>query len=155
MSIKKALTERTKECPRCWVKMDREEVEVFGPNIEIDVCPKCKGIWLEENELGKIIKNRKIDDYLSKDLGTKSRSTIVCPRCGGLMDIEHADDIQVDTCLTCHGIWLDEGELESLKTKSGKGFEKDEIEKAAERYEDSIYNKKTSVLNRFVRKLLK
>ncbi len=48
-----------------------------------------------------------------------------------------------------------EGELESLKKKSGKGFEKDEIEKAAERYEDSIYKKKTSVLNRFVRKLMK
>jgi len=155
MSIKKELTERIKECPRCWVKMDREVVEVFGPNIEIDICPKCNGIWLEENELGKLIKNRKIDDYLSKDLGTKSRSKIVCPRCGGLMDTEYADDIEVDSCLSCHGVWLDEGELESLKNISKEGFEVDEIEKAAERYEDSIYNKKTSVFNRFVRKLLK
>lgn len=155
MSIDKAITKRKKDCPTCWVKMDREEVEVFGPNIEIDTCPKCAGVWLDENELGKLIKSRKIDNFLSEDLGTKTRSKIVCPRCGGLMDTQYAEEIEVDTCLTCHGIWLNDGELESLKGVAKDGFEVDEIEKAAERYEESVHSMKHSMLDRFVRKLLK
>jgi hypothetical protein len=39
-------------CPRCsqteLVSMDRNE-------IEIDVCPRCKGVWLDRGELDKII----------------------------------------------------------------------------------------------------
>ena len=111
MSIKKAIREKPIECPRCWVEARREEVEIFGPNIEIDVCPKCNGIWLDPGELGKLLKNKKLTDYLTKDIGTQSKSKLVCPRCGGLMDIESADDIEVDVCLSCHGVWLDAGSL--------------------------------------------
>ena len=155
MGIKKALDNRKKECTRCWVALKREEVEIPGRNIEIDTCEKCGGIWLDENELGKLLRDRRLNNYLSKNIGTKSRSKIICPRCGGLMDTQYADEIEVDTCLTCHGIWLDAGELEELKKKSAAGFKEDEIDKAAERYEESILSRRTLILNRFMRKIMK
>ena len=151
----KMQSERHYECHRCWVKMDKKEVETFGPNIIIDVCPKCKGIWLDKGELGKLLKDKKLADYLTKHIGTKSRSPMVCPRCGMTMDIEKADEIEVDVCLNCGGAWLDKGELEKLKEKSEKGFTGDEAAKLEELDEERLYKARNSRLNKFLRKFTK
>lgn len=135
--------------------MKKEEIETFGPNLIIDVCPKCKGIWLDKGELGKLLKNRKLTNYLTKHIGTKSRSSMVCPRCGMTMDIEKAEDIEVDVCLTCGGVWLDESELEKLKETSEKGFKPDELAKFEEKEEERLYKIRNSSLNKFFRKFSK
>lgn len=153
MTSKKIDSERKYECHRCWVPMEKKEIETFGPNIVIDVCPKCKGIWLDKGELGKLIKNKKMADYLTKRIGTKSRSPMVCPRCGMTMDIEKADEIEVDVCLYCGGVWLDKGELEKLRDKSEKGFEGDEQAKLEELEEERLYKARNSNLNKFFRKI--
>lgn len=150
MSSNKIESERKYECHHCWVEMKKEEVETFGPNIIIDVCPKCKGIWLDKGELGKLLKDKKLANYLTKHIGTKSRSPMVCPRCGMTMDIESADNIDVDVCLTCGGVWLDQGELDKLKFKSEAGFEGDPQVKKEELEEERRYKAKNSALYRFI-----
>lgn len=40
-----------KKCPGCDVVMH----EVKKLDVNIDVCPKCMGVWLDKNELEKII----------------------------------------------------------------------------------------------------
>ena len=141
------------DCPRCYFRTLRREVEVFGPNILIDICPKCEGVWLDAGELQKMLKDKKLSDYLTKKIGTKSESKLICPRCGGLMDIERAGDVEVDVCLTCNGVWLDSGELDDLKAKSRAGFEGDEVEKAEERWEEMVKKNRNSRMNRFFRRL--
>ncbi len=153
MSNSKIESERKYECHKCWVEMKKEEIETFGPNIIIDVCPKCKGIWLDKGELGKLLKDKELTNYLTKHIGTKSRSPMICPRCGNIMDIEKAEEIEVDVCLTCKGVWLDEGELEKLKETSEKGFEPDELAKQEEIEEERIYKQRNSSLNKFFRKI--
>ena len=153
MVSKKASSERKYECHKCWVEMKKEEVETFGPNIIIDVCPKCNGIWLDMGELGKLLKDRKMSNYLTKHIGTKSRSPMICPRCANIMDIEKADDVEVDVCLTCGGVWLDSGELEELITKSKEGFEGDELAKMEELDEERRYKARNSLLNKLLRKI--
>ncbi len=37
-----------------------------------------------------------------------------CPVCKTDMIIQELNDVEVDHCLECHGIWLDKGELEML-----------------------------------------
>ena len=152
MSKKEYLSKRI-DCPKCNIQTNRHEIEIFGPNIFIDICPKCNGTWLDNGELNKILKDRKLSDYLTEDIGTQSKSKLVCPRCGGLMDIETADDVEVDVCLTCHGVWLDAGELGDLKAKSVEGFEGDEIEKAEERWEENVNKNRKSKFSRFFKKL--
>ena len=116
--------------------MKKEEVEVLGPNVIIDVCPKCHGVWFDNNELKKILGDRKLADYLTKHIGTKSESKRGCPRCGGLMDLEYAEDVEIDVCLNCNGAWLDYGELDKLKDKSEAGYTGDKEAKAVEEWED-------------------
>jgi len=153
MSLKKDFKDRLVDCPKCWVEMERKEAEVLGPNIEIDICPKCGGIWLDEGELNKLLRDRKLSDYLTKHIGTKTKSKLVCPKCGGLMDIEKAEDVEIDVCLNCHGVWLDQGELGKLSNISKSGFEVDTFDKAEERWEEMAQKEKQSTLLGLLRRL--
>ncbi len=148
-------SENKYECHKCWVKMDKKEIDFFGPNIIIDVCPKCHGVWLDKYELQKLLKDKKLADYLTKHIGTKSRSPMVCPRCGNTMDTEKVEDIEVDVCLLCGGVWLDEGELEDLKGKAEKGYKLDTFAKQDEIKEEKRFKQKHSKLHRFIGRITK
>src|SRR3954464_9708943 len=38
-----------------------------------------------------------------------------CPRCGGDLSEQHSEQVKIDECSDCGGIWLDKGELEQLQ----------------------------------------
>lgn len=139
------------QCPKCFVKMDKRKVEVFGPDITVDTCPECKGTWLDPGELKRVLKNNSLADYLSRDIGTRSESKLICPGCGGLMDLERYDDIEVDVCLDCNGVWLDEGELNDLRSVEERVRE--DKNKKAEKWEDSVARNRNSTFNRLMRRL--
>ncbi|HME89936.1 MAG TPA: zf-TFIIB domain-containing protein [Myxococcaceae bacterium] len=40
-----------------------------------------------------------------------------CPKCGMDLHTLKKGEVEVDTCFNCHGIWLDEGELEGLTSR--------------------------------------
>lgn len=40
-----------------------------------------------------------------------------CPKCRVVMDKVEVDDIEVDRCQICKGLWFDAGEIESLKNR--------------------------------------
>ena len=54
-------------------------------------------------------------------------------------------------CINCNGVWLDHGELQELKEKSKTNFKGDEMEKAVERWEESVRNSKGSFFKRLFR----
>ena len=45
----------------------------------------------------------------------RSASTGKCPRCSGDLKEQHVEDVKIDECQDCHGVWLDSGELEQLR----------------------------------------
>ena len=47
-------------------------------------------------------------------------SSMQCPRCDGTLKESKFEEVLIDTCDTCGGVWLDSGELEQL-TKKDKG----------------------------------
>ena len=141
------------DCPRCFVKMDKVDAEVPHRQVTMDVCPNCKGVWLDRDELGKVLGNRKLSDYLTKHIGTKTESPLVCPRCGSLMDHEHAEDVEVDVCLNCAGVWLDPGELEELERVSDEGYVGDAAVKAVELAEEREADRHRTPVERFWRKI--
>ena len=51
--------------------------------------------------------------------------TMECPRCTGKLHAEIYDEVGIDRCDTCGGIWLDAGELEQIiseENSSGRWF---------------------------------
>jgi Zn-finger nucleic acid-binding protein len=45
------------QCPACQVDLVMSERQ----SIEIDYCPKCRGVWLDRGELDKIIEKSAIE----------------------------------------------------------------------------------------------
>jgi uncharacterized protein with PIN domain len=47
-------------------------------------------------------------------------SSMKCPRCDGSLNETRFEEVAIDTCDKCGGVWLDSGELEQL-TRKEKG----------------------------------
>ena len=45
----------------------------------------------------------------------RSAHTNKCPRCGGNLKEEHVENVKIDQCEDCSGVWLDSGELDQLR----------------------------------------
>ena len=51
--------------------------------------------------------------------------TMECPRCTGKLHEDTYDDVRISRCDTCHGVWLDAGDLEHIieqETAVGRWF---------------------------------
>jgi hypothetical protein len=44
-----------------------------------------------------------------------------CPKCGSQLEEFALGDVRIDKCLSCEGLWLDAGELETIR-KHEAGF---------------------------------
>lgn len=56
------------ECP-----IDKTELKMSDrQGVEIDYCPKCRGVWLDRGELDKIIDRMEDDVKGSKDIPSAS-----------------------------------------------------------------------------------
>jgi membrane associated rhomboid family serine protease len=90
--------------------------------VTIDVCPGCRGIWLDPGELAFLLGADEDLPSLPESMSTGTRflqtSTYICPRCqGGFDTFEYAPgtDLFIDRCKECKGIWLDSGELKKIR----------------------------------------
>ncbi len=102
----------------------------YEADIQVDLCPTCRGIFLDHGELERIQKTvqrdhsallAQVPDTVSKAFELarqQQRPDLTCPKCAGSMGKqEHGDcsQILVDVCSACRGVWLDAGELEALE----------------------------------------
>ena len=49
-------------------------------------------------------------------------SSMKCPRCDGNLTESKFEEVMIDTCDKCGGVWLDSGELEQLTQKEKAGW---------------------------------
>ena len=106
-------------CPFC--KENLEKAIFYG--VEIDYCPKCLGLWFEEDEL-RMAKDKKDENlnWLDIDLWKErkkfkiSKGQKLCPSCRlPLYEVNYGDsEISVDLCNICLGVWLDRGEFRKI-----------------------------------------
>lgn len=89
----------------------------------MDYCPKCLGLWFEEDELrqAKDVKDRNlrwldIDLWKDEEKFKISPGRKLCPSCRlPLYEAKYgSSNIRVDVCNLCKGIWLDRGEFKKI-----------------------------------------
>lgn len=51
----------------------------------------------------------------------KSKADLTCPKCPGKLEAYTFMGIALDRCAACGGIWMDQGELESVLKKAARG----------------------------------
>ena len=108
-----------RSCPVCGIGL----LEVWLHRQQVDRCSNCKGTFFDFEELGSIISL--VEMYRSVELPDEQeietlppikRHEYSCPVDGTQMERKDYGNIAVDVCGECKGVWLDDGELFSLKT---------------------------------------
>lgn len=90
-------------------------------------CPSCNGLWVGGPQLNNLKKSFSID--LNKTPGEKKDTAFKCSSCRGkikeLSLHKDPDEVFLDRCESCQGIWFDQGELkktQDLFTRVGAVF---------------------------------
>ena len=108
-----------KKCPRCKILLS--STILYG--VEVDYCPKCYGLFFEEEELrwakdekDKELKWFDVDLWKDKRDFKISYGIRLCPYCRvPLYEVYYGDSkVVVDVCNLCHGIWLDRAEFKKI-----------------------------------------
>lgn len=46
-----------------------------------------------------------------------------CPKCGDVLSLDVYENVEVDRCVKCKGVWLDSGELKKIVQTKGETFD--------------------------------
>jgi Zn-finger nucleic acid-binding protein len=108
-------------CPKCRVQADLIKYE----GVTVYNCGSCGGHWLTEARLDVILKRREVvmpEPVRQKMMdiadASDTRERLLCITCGVEMVKErfkYWDDIILDRCPKCNGLWLDRSELEKCQ----------------------------------------
>lgn len=52
----------------------------------------------------------------------KTASTLKCPKCTGTLQTGNFENVQVEICDNCHGVWFDAGEVQQIMNKEQGGW---------------------------------
>ncbi|MFT6071112.1 MAG: Zn-finger nucleic acid-binding protein [Bacteriovoracaceae bacterium] len=104
------------ECPRCL----SDKIAPFNhEGVEFDFCSSCHGIWTDKGELSNYVETRNDLPQKSNLLSEGRQTELNCPKCPETKLIEipylNSEDLLLDKCPTCKGIWLDSKELGSVQ----------------------------------------
>ena len=121
------MTDTQKEitCPACGTQMTK--VFVVDKGIYVDVCDKgCGGIFFDAKEIQEFSdENADISEIKQLLVGKKFKNvnefeTRICPACNHKMIKTKVFGIEIDTCYTCGGVFLDNGEFEKVRANFKK-----------------------------------
>jgi Zn-finger nucleic acid-binding protein len=114
-------------CVKCTSVLDKSTLG----DLEVDLCPKCGGLWLDKGEITRLaaFPDDGLADLRTALLGRSgpppipAETTQFCPACPGQLKEVVLGPVKVDYCALCHGIFLDRGELdqavEAVRKKGG------------------------------------
>jgi Zn-finger nucleic acid-binding protein len=102
-------------CPKCRSHLTEFEIE---PGLYIDRCEDCKGTWLGKGELVMFATSKADVTKFQKELVSGNGGTLSCPECTKTMlELKYGtEELVVDYCKACFGLWLDKSELATIRT---------------------------------------
>lgn len=103
-------------CPQC---EGRPMQPVGFGDVELDVCPTCRGVWFDRGEEIDMARQSLGEDprirELASELGERVRVTSMrCPCCEEPLvcyRFPQHEDLEVEICELCGGLWLEHGEV--------------------------------------------
>lgn len=122
--------ERSMDCPKCTgTRLQQKQVKETA--VQLDVCPSCRGIWFNANELNGLL------PVASKDLrppASAKSTALECPECvAAKLQAFHYPQtyVEIDMCGNCLGLWLYQHELKEIKVVREHRQQQGELEEYA------------------------
>lgn len=85
----------------------------------VDVCRSCHGVWFDEGELNQLDDGISSNaEFLAYQPVATEDEPLSCPRCKEPLEAispVESPELVIDCCASCHGFWLDEGELDHVR----------------------------------------
>ncbi len=111
------------KCPRDHAELNiRQREGVVG-----QVCKTCQGIFLTSTGV-KLFKVNHQTDVLENIPETclQVKAKTFCPNCYSKMSLVKMDDIEIDVCSDCTGIWFDKNEASKIAKNYNPNTPRDE-----------------------------
>lgn len=105
-------------CPRDNNQLNRTMSErLYGNG-----CHHCKGLFLSGNRT-QVLKHNVEEKWLNLDNKQKAanHSKLKCPDCNKTMNLTLVDNIEIDICSHCFGVWFDKTEAQAIVNKYKQG----------------------------------
>ncbi len=132
----------TMKCPAC----EKQLKAISAGDVTVDSCTSgCGGVWFDRRELDKFDEAHEFDGHEILSAAKNCEAVKVdrtklknCPVCSAevlvrqFIDPQHG--IEIDQCWECGGVWLDMGEINSLRAQYSSMAER---AKAVNSYVDS------------------
>ena len=106
------------DCPKCAGGI--EEIDNYQ-RVVVDFCGSCKGIWFDAGEVADFFDLTSDIPDIDTALATMKETDLSCPKCNNSLrefQFAKANNLILDICSGCHGIWLDAGEVPQLEELS-------------------------------------
>jgi Zn-finger nucleic acid-binding protein len=107
------------KCP-----VDGNELEKCAvDSVEAEKCPECQGLWFTKREIRQAEEEEGVDQtwmgfdlWSDHDSFSTEWSSRECPVCSKKMAtiVYGHTEVKIDYCMEEHGLWLDQGEFESI-----------------------------------------
>lgn len=137
-----------RSCPLC---PSQALSSVMASDVEVEVCPRCHGMWFDGGELERFPDRPSVRPFLPAARQAASRCRklghlvprslaacascrslpVGCPACGARLSLVVTSACAIDVCVQCEGVWLDAGEFELLQGVTGPAPTKTAPEKKA------------------------
>jgi uncharacterized protein len=66
-------------------------------------------------------KNQELIGNMKRRIAAEAHpDALVCPKCGGELHTGNYENVQIDVCDNCGGVWLDAGEMQKIVQKADK-----------------------------------
>ena len=130
------------KCPRC----SNELTEVTAGTTVVEVCKNgCGGLFFDNFELERFDEQHEnAEDLLNmkptEGVNINTEERIKCPKCADITMMRHffsmKKEVELDECPSCGGVWLDNGELENLRSQFKTESERHQ---ATDKYFDQMF----------------
>ena len=140
------------QCPACGNTLTQMTVA----DVAVDVCAGgCGGIWFDNQEVRKLDDTEEAAGETLLDVERDPGVTVDhdaqwgCPRCGHPAMTRHfyspQRSVELDECPKCGGVWLDAGELATIRAQ----YESGEARRAAHReFAQQLFNEQLAEVHR-------
>lgn len=102
-------------CPKCNAELVNK---FYKATVDVEICPNCRGMWLDFQELDKLEDMAfDVDPQKGSLIHYQSKTDFQCPHCQAKLDEfqYRLYDLRLDACMeNNHGFWLDAGEDERV-----------------------------------------
>jgi Zn-finger nucleic acid-binding protein len=108
-------------CPRDGSEL---KTRIYEANVEIDECPTCSGVFLDQGELETIqaVVEKEHEELAGRAPASldppSTDAPVACAQCGLTMSRRNygfGSQVVIDACPDGCGLWLDGGELQQLE----------------------------------------